>query len=45
MNLARQNPALYATFVEELRSQMNGNVMIFARTDASPDEGRHAGVG
>ena len=28
MNLARQNPALYATFVEELRSRMSGNVMI-----------------
>jgi uncharacterized protein YkwD len=28
MNLARQNPALYAGFVRELRSRMNGNVMI-----------------
>ena len=28
MNLARQNPALYATFVQELRSGMNGNVMV-----------------
>jgi uncharacterized protein YkwD len=28
MNLARQNPALYATFVQELRSRMNGNVLI-----------------
>lgn len=28
MNLARQNPALYATFVQELRGRMNGNVMI-----------------
>lgn len=28
MNLARQNPALYATFVQELRSRMNGNVMV-----------------
>jgi uncharacterized protein YkwD len=27
MNLARQNPALYATFVQELRSRMNGNVI------------------
>lgn len=27
MNLARQNPALYATFIEELRSRMTGNVM------------------
>ena len=28
MNLARQNPALYATFVRELRSRMNGNVLV-----------------
>jgi uncharacterized protein YkwD len=28
LNLARQNPALYATFVQELRSRMNGNVLI-----------------
>ena len=28
MNLARQNPALYATFVEELRGKMNGNMMV-----------------
>ena len=28
MNLARQNPALYATFVQELRSRMNGNAMV-----------------
>jgi len=28
LNLARQNPALYATFVEELRARMNGNVMV-----------------
>jgi uncharacterized protein YkwD len=28
MNLARQNPALYASFVQELRSKMNGNVMV-----------------
>jgi len=27
MNLARQNPALYATFVQELRGRMNGNVL------------------
>ena len=27
LNLARQNPALYATFVEELRGRMRGNVM------------------
>ena len=28
MNLARQNPALYATFVQELRGRMNGNVLV-----------------
>jgi uncharacterized protein YkwD len=28
LNLARQNPALYATFVEELRARMNGNLMV-----------------
>lgn len=28
MNLARQNPALYATFVKELRSRMSGNVLV-----------------
>jgi uncharacterized protein YkwD len=28
MNLARQNPALYATFVEELRGRMSGNVLV-----------------
>ena len=28
MNLARQNPAVYATFVQELRSRMNGNVLV-----------------
>lgn len=28
LNLARQTPALYATFVEELRGRMNGNVMV-----------------
>lgn len=28
MNLARQNPALYATFIQELRSRMNGNVLV-----------------
>lgn len=28
LNLARQNPALYATFVQELRSRMNGNVLV-----------------
>jgi uncharacterized protein YkwD len=28
MNLARQNPALYATFLQELRGRMNGNVLV-----------------
>jgi len=28
LNLARQNPALYATFVQELRSRMNGNLLV-----------------
>jgi uncharacterized protein YkwD len=28
MNLARQNPALYATFLQELRSRMNGNLLV-----------------
>ncbi|PZR72636.1 MAG: CAP domain-containing protein [Chthoniobacterales bacterium] len=28
MNLARQNPALYATFLQELRARMNGNVLV-----------------
>jgi uncharacterized protein YkwD len=28
MNSARQNPALYAIFIQELRSRMNGNILI-----------------
>jgi uncharacterized protein YkwD len=28
LNLARQNPALYATFVQELRGRMNGNQLV-----------------
>src|SRR2546421_8557369 len=28
MNLARQNPALYASFVQELRNRMSGNVLV-----------------
>jgi uncharacterized protein YkwD len=40
MNLARQNPALYATFVEELRRRMSGNVMILpGRTRIRTKEG------
>jgi uncharacterized protein YkwD len=29
MNLARQNPALYATFVQDLKNKMNGNAIVF----------------
>jgi uncharacterized protein YkwD len=43
MNLARQNPALYATFVEELRARMNGNLMILpGRTRIRTKEGAAA---
>jgi uncharacterized protein YkwD len=28
MNLARQQPTLYATFIQEVRSRMNGNAMV-----------------
>jgi uncharacterized protein YkwD len=28
MNLARQNPALYATFLQELRGRMNGSLLV-----------------
>ena len=28
MNLARQNPALYATFVQELRGRITGNILV-----------------
>jgi ribosomal protein S14 len=28
LNLARQNPALYATFVRDLRSRMSGNLLV-----------------
>jgi uncharacterized protein YkwD len=43
LNLARQNPALYATFVEELRGRMNGNVMILpGRTKIRTKEGTRA---
>ena len=30
LNLARQNPALYATFVQELRGRTNGNVLVLS---------------
>ncbi len=43
MNLARQNPALYATFVEELRTSMNGNLMVLpGRTKIRTKEGTAA---
>jgi uncharacterized protein YkwD len=43
MNLARQNPALYATFVEELRARMSGNLMILpGRTRIRTKEGAAA---
>ncbi|MEY2488665.1 MAG: hypothetical protein QOC70_607 [Verrucomicrobiota bacterium] len=43
LNLARQNPALYATFVAELRGRMNGNVMILpGRTRIRTKEGARA---
>jgi uncharacterized protein YkwD len=43
MNLARQNPALYATFVQELRSRMNGNVLILpGKTRIQTKEGTAA---
>jgi uncharacterized protein YkwD len=43
MNLARQNPALYATFVEELRNAMHGNVMILpGQTRIRTKEGTRA---
>lgn len=28
MNLARQNPALYASYLEEMRGQFNGNILV-----------------
>jgi uncharacterized protein YkwD len=28
MNLARQNPVLYATFVEDLKTRMSGNILV-----------------
>ena len=42
LNLARQNPALYATFVQELRSRMNGNVLVLGHTRIRAKEGTAA---
>jgi len=43
INLARQNPALYATFIQELRSRMTGNVLVLpGRTRLRTKEGTAA---
>jgi len=42
MNLARQNPALYATFVQELRGRMNGSVLVLGHTRIRTKEGTGA---
>ncbi|MEY2483822.1 MAG: hypothetical protein QOK24_2350 [Verrucomicrobiota bacterium] len=43
MNLARQNPARYATFLQELRDRMNGNVLVLpGRTRIRTKEGTAA---
>ncbi|PYJ10098.1 MAG: CAP domain-containing protein [Verrucomicrobia bacterium] len=43
MNLARQNPALYATFVQEVRDRMSGNVMVLpGQTKIRTKEGTRA---
>ncbi|HEV2840797.1 MAG TPA: CAP domain-containing protein [Chthoniobacterales bacterium] len=43
LNLARQNPAVYATFVEELRSRMSGHVMVLpGHTRVRTKEGTRA---
>ncbi len=43
MNLARQNPVLYATFIEELRGRMSGNMMVLpGRTRIRTKEGTGA---
>ena len=43
LNLARQNPALYATFVEELRGRMTGGVMMLpGQTRVRTKEGTRA---
>ena len=43
MNLARQNPALYATFLEELRGRMSGSVMVLpGHTRIQTKEGTRA---
>jgi uncharacterized protein YkwD len=43
MNLARQNPALYASYVEELRSHFNGKYLVFpGQTKVYTKEGLRA---
>ena len=43
LNLARQNPALYATFVQELRTRMSGNLLLLpGRTRIRTKEGTAA---
>lgn len=43
LNLARQNPALYATFVEELRGRMQGNLLVLpGQTKIRTKEGTRA---
>lgn len=43
MNLARQNPALYATYIEELRSHYDGNVLVLpGQTRIRTKEGRRS---
>ena len=43
LNLARQNPALYATFVQELRNRMSGNLLVLpGRTRIRTKEGTGA---
>lgn len=43
MNLARQNPALYAAYVEELRAAFNGNYYVLpGGTRVRSKEGKRA---
>jgi uncharacterized protein YkwD len=43
MNLARQNPALYASYVEEMRSHLNGRILLRpGRANLVTKEGMHA---
>src|ERR1700674_1032463 len=43
MNVARQNPALYANYVEELRSHFAGNLLVLpSGTQIRTKEGLHA---